>query len=131
MSSLPGRLRRLVAAQVALGLISVAVAATRIDDHPTPAVWTVLLAVTLLAGGDLPLVHVRFGKDRSSFTCSEAAMVAGMVLLPAPWLPIVAATGALLLHGAMRRAPIKIAYNAASFATGGLLVWLTYAVLAQ
>ncbi|HVF21169.1 MAG TPA: ATP-binding protein [Mycobacteriales bacterium] len=130
MSSLPGRLRRLVAAQVALGLGSVAVAATRIDDHPTPAVWIVLLAVALLAGGDLPLVHVRFGKDRSSFTCSEAAMVAGMVLLPAPWLPIVAASGALLLHGSMRRAPIKVVYNAASFATGGMLVWATYALLA-
>ncbi len=130
MSAMPGRLRRLVAVQVLLGLVSVAVGISRIGHHPRPAVWTVLLAVTLLAFGDLPLVHVRFGKDRSSFTCSEAAMVAGMVLLPAPWLPVAAATGALALHSSMRRAPVKVAYNAASFATGGMLVWATYAVLA-
>ena len=123
---MPGRLRNLVALQVTLGVASLVIAVTRLGDHPSPELWLVLVAVGLLAAGDLPLVHVRFGRDRSSYTCSEAAMVAGLVLLPAPWLPLVAAAGALILHGGMKRSPVKVAYNAASFATAGLLVWWTF-----
>lgn len=127
---MPLKLRRTVVGLIAFGILSLALALSQIATGPAPEAWLVLVVIGMLAAGDVPLVHVRFGGDRTSFTCSEAAMIAGLIILPAPWLPVVAATGALLLHGGMRRPPVKVAYNVATFATCGLLVWGTFAILA-
>ncbi len=81
-----------------------------------------LVVVALVVGlGDLPIVHVRYGDDVHSFTWSEAALVAGLVLLPTWWLPAIGAIPVGLQHVLLRRPAVKALFNASSYAFGSFL----------
>src|SRR5437870_5592836 len=74
--------------------------------------------------GDIAVLHLRFGHNQHSFTWSETAVVLGLVLLPSPWLPIVAPLSVALAHLVARRPLVKVAFNSMSFAVGVYLARL-------
>src|SRR6266571_4977229 len=64
-------------------------------QHPylfsqVPATWKMVLASAAFAFGDIAVLHIRFGHDQHSFTWSESAVIVGLVVLPSPWLRLVA-----------------------------------------
>ena len=133
MSAAPGPpapLRRLVTAVVLLGAASVGIASTQLDQHEIPAPWQLLLAIALIAAGDVLVLHVRFGSDRMSFTWGEASVVLGLVLLPGPWLTAAALVAVGVVNLAHRRPAQKVAFNAASMACGTYLAaWVGEAIV--
>jgi len=91
-----------------------------------------LVIVALVVGlGDLPIVHVRYGDDVHSFTWSEAALVAGLVLLPTWWLPAIGAIPVGVQHLLLRRPSVKALFNASSYAVGAFLATGTYALATE
>ena len=97
--------------------------AALIEEAPSPL--GLLFVCFALVVGDLPVVHVRHGDQNHTFTWSEAALVTGLVLLPAGWLPLVGVGVIALAHLGLRRPPMKAAFNAFSFATSAFLARAT------
>ena len=117
----PLRLRVLMWLVIGAGAVSFVTAVAEVADGDIPAPWRLALAAALFVLGDTCLVNIRFGHNSHSFTWSETAMVVGLVLLPGPWLRIVAPLAVGVAHGAARRAPAKVAFNTMSIATETLL----------
>ena len=121
---MPARLRIYVYAVIAAGLVVIAYGLPRAASHPTEW-WRVAVATAIFLLGDAALLHLRFGRDRYSFTWSEVAVVIGLALLPLGWLRLVSFVGVALAHAFARRAPVKVLFNAAAFAVGTALARLT------
>ena len=94
---------------------------------PDMRALTVVLGIFLL--GDVPLLHIRFGRDHHSYTLSEVALVAGLWLLPLSWLQLVAPLAVAVAHLLARRSYLKVAFNAAALATGIVLAGGVYTLL--
>ena len=124
------RLHRLVLAVVGLGLISLTIAAVAAGGSSTPSAGRFALATAALLAGDIALIHIRIGHNNISWTFSEAGLVAGLLLLPSPWLVPVAATAVAGAHLLARRSPLKVGYNAMTAATGVLLARGVYGLVA-
>jgi predicted signal transduction protein with EAL and GGDEF domain len=67
-----------------------------------PPLWRFALALALLIAAQQLVLYARVGAAVLALTWGEAALVIGLVLVPAGWLPLVFATGALL-GAALRR----------------------------
>ncbi|HEX2700670.1 MAG TPA: EAL domain-containing protein [Acidimicrobiales bacterium] len=110
------RFRLLMWLVIGSGAVSLVTAVMSASGGQVPHLWRLGVTAALFVAGDLCLVHIRFGHNHHSFTWSESAMVAGLVLLPGPWLRIVAPLSVGLAHGVARRSPLKVAFNAMSIA---------------
>jgi diguanylate cyclase (GGDEF)-like protein len=110
----PRRLQALVVLVLGLGAAALVVSLAAAAHTAHPKAGHLILAGALLAAGDLAVLHLRFGRERFSFTWSEASVIFGLVLVPWPWLTIVAACSVALAHTFAGRSPLKIAFNAAT-----------------
>ena len=109
------RLRLLVTLVGIAGLAAASSAIPRLlEGGVTPEWWKLALAGAAFVAGDLVLLHLRFGKDNYSFTWSEAAVVVGLAIVPAPFLRLVAPAGVALAHS--WRSPAKMIFNAGASA---------------
>jgi diguanylate cyclase (GGDEF)-like protein len=106
---------------IGAGVVLVAAAVPRAVAAGPPPLWRLALAALALVAGDMVLLHLRFGHDQHSFTWSEAAVIIGLVALPSPWLPLTAVVSIAVAHLVARRALLKVAFNATSFAAGCVL----------
>ncbi|MEY2569041.1 MAG: hypothetical protein QOE35_3570 [Actinomycetota bacterium] len=110
--------RRLwTAAVVLLGAGVVATTVQRGLGSP-PAVWKLAVAALAFLAGDVPALKFRLGRDHHSFTWSETAVVMGLVLLPGPWLVVLAPVCVSAAHLLAKQPAGKVAFKAAAFATG-------------
>ena len=117
----PLRFRLLMALVTGLGAVSLLTALPAAASSDVPALWRLALVGALFVAGDTCLLRIRFGHNHHSFTWAETAMVVGLVLVPSPWLRIVAPLAVGVAHGAARRSPMKVAFNALSIATEALV----------
>ena len=117
------RLHVLLAFVIAVGALVVAASAVRAttSDAPVPASWRLVSVVALFFLGERALFHLRFGRDQQSFNWLETAAVLGLVIVPAPWLSLMAPLGACLVHVSRRRPIVKTAFNTFSCAAGVFL----------
>jgi diguanylate cyclase (GGDEF)-like protein len=123
----PPRLRLLVTVVYATGLVALGAVALLGGRAAVPEPWQVLLAMVAFGICDIPLLHIRFGTHRYSFTWSELAVIIGLVLLPPVWLVPLAALAVLGAHTLARLSAVKSFFNALSCAAG---VGAAYAVMA-
>jgi diguanylate cyclase (GGDEF)-like protein len=107
----PRRLRLLVLAVGGAGAACILIAALSLRGAHSVSDSRLMLAATLVAAGDLAVLHLRFGGERYSFTWSEAAFVLGVVLVPFPYLVLVAPLSVAAIHALSRRHPVKLVYN--------------------
>jgi diguanylate cyclase (GGDEF)-like protein len=114
----PFRLRLLVGAVTGSGALVLLALAPSLLGGDVPAAWRLALTASAFAVGDIALLHLRFGTHRYSFTWGEFAVVLGLVLLPLPWLALVATLAVLPAHTLNRLSPVKVAFNTLSYATG-------------
>jgi diguanylate cyclase (GGDEF)-like protein len=115
------RLRLLLTFVIGSGALVVVTRIAHVVTGPPPPLWRLAAAATLFYLGERAMFHLRFGQDQQSFNWLETATVVGLVILPSPWLSLMAATGACLVHAWRRRPPVKIAFNTLSCATGVFL----------
>ncbi|MHB2024615.1 MAG: hypothetical protein ACYCO3_15040 [Mycobacteriales bacterium] len=98
--------------------VTAAAVVARLGYGSGVAWWALpLLAVAVIAF-EVAVVHIAFGRQRWTFSLTEAALAAAFVLRPGGWIPIAAAIGitvALLLR---RQSGLKFAYNIAQFTLG-------------
>ncbi|MGH9281595.1 MAG: diguanylate cyclase domain-containing protein, partial [Acidimicrobiales bacterium] len=127
---MPRRFRLLLALVVGSGAASILAALPDALSGDVPPAWRLVLAGALFALGDICLLKIRFGHNHHSFTWSETALVAGLVLVPSPWLRIIAPLAVGAAHAAARRSPLKVAFNAMSIATEVLLARLVLEAVA-
>ena len=120
-----GRLRLLLVLVLGSGGAAVLSAPPLAGAVPDPWAFWLVAAGFLL--GEVAPVHVRIGHNRYSYTLSEAPLVVGLVVIGSPWVAVAAAVGLTTAHVALRRSPLKIAYNALSNAAGAMLAWFVVA----
>jgi hypothetical protein len=90
-----------------------------------PPLALVVGLLVLAALGDVLYVPVRRGEETEELTLYEAAVVAGVLLLPARealWVPIVASALTSLL---LRRDPVKSVFNLGNFGAATAVLVLT------
>lgn len=123
-------LRLLIAAVIAGGATSIVLGPALAGPSELPSPLHLGFALLAFVIGDSLLLDLRFGKDRYSFTGSEAAVVVALVLVPPAWAPAVGAAGIAAAHLLARRPLVKIAYNASVAAAGMGLAVLLFSLVA-
>lgn len=84
-----------------------------------PAAWAVPTLVAAVAISELANVHLNFGRQRWSFSCTEGVVGAALVFATGGWIAVVVAIGALIA-GCVSRAPrLKTCFNVAQFGASG------------
>jgi len=106
------------------GAVAAVASAVAISAAPTPS--AVGLSAVLIGLGELQFVHIRHSGENHSFNWSEAALVAGLVLLPAWWLAPVGAVSVAVAQGALRRPAVKVAFNALSFSVAAVAATIAH-----
>jgi diguanylate cyclase (GGDEF)-like protein len=112
-----------------LGALTAAASLLLISATPVPAM--VVLSAVIIGLGELQFVHIRHGGENHSFNWSEAALVAGLVLLPAWWLPPVGAVAVAVAQWALKRDAVKVAFNALSFSVAAFAVTVVHQLVSD
>ncbi|MDR7279274.1 putative bifunctional diguanylate cyclase/phosphodiesterase [Catenuloplanes atrovinosus] len=126
-STMGGPVRALYATVLAVALTAVLigllipVSGTVPSRLPAPMSWAVVAG--LVACGQLARVRVQVTTGSVSVTWGEAALIVGLHLLPAPWLPAATAAGAVLAWtvlsaGRVHRATAEAVHAGASLVAG-------------
>ncbi|HEX3707469.1 MAG TPA: hypothetical protein VHV76_12650 [Mycobacteriales bacterium] len=79
-------------------------------DYSIPA-----LAVSVFAA-ELAVVHLSFGKQRWTFSVTEAAIAAAYVYSPRAWTVLATAAGVFLAQVVRRQDPLRLSYTVMRFA---------------
>ena len=74
-----------------------------------------VLAVSVLAA-ELAVVHLSFGKQRWTFSVTEAAIAAAYVYSPRAWTVVATAAGVFLAEALKRQPPLRLAFTVTQFA---------------
>jgi diguanylate cyclase (GGDEF)-like protein len=113
--------RRYIALVCLAACACVTTAAFVAVDTPLGSWWRFVLVVGLFAAATLPWLEVRVGSDKLVMAWSEAAVAAGLVLLPPAWVVLAVACGGLLVAVVERRKPIKTTFNIAMYVVGSAI----------
>jgi diguanylate cyclase (GGDEF)-like protein len=109
---------KLFASFVAVGgMACLAWAGSRLSAPPS---WLHVTAVTgLVAVATVYSVRLRIRGEPSAFSCSSAALLLALAILPGPWAVICVTAGVLVTQVANSRfTPVKVALNTAAHAIG-------------
>ncbi|WP_250285619.1 MULTISPECIES: putative bifunctional diguanylate cyclase/phosphodiesterase [unclassified Frankia] len=91
----------------------------RLPETAGPVSWYRLaLGIACVAIGPIPLLRVRSGHHTGDYDLSEASVVIGLALLPAPQLVTISAVVVPVMHAILRRPPVKVIFNGASATLG-------------
>jgi diguanylate cyclase (GGDEF)-like protein len=97
------------------------IAGWTLSRHEPPSVAHLVLYAGLVVGGELFIVSARFGSHQIRFGWGEAALLVGLVLLPAPWLIVCAACAISVTQLSRGFPPAKIVLNGAATTLGAAL----------
>lgn len=121
----PVRLRRSAPelAVVAVGVLSVLAAVLLVSttgwgDAPLWALPALALAVALT---EVAVVHLQFGRQRWTFSLTEAVIAGALVLSTGGWAVVAVALGVLAAQVVRRQPRLKLAFNVAQFAASAAL----------
>ena len=81
-----------------------------------PDAWRLVLTAGLILLGEAPLLSVRLGHHREVYTFGDAALIAGLVLLPSAWLVLGEAILVTILYVCLRQPLVKASFNGANAA---------------
>ena len=114
MSAAPPRLVgvRLTAAACLAAAVAVVVA----TGWGSPAWWALPALAGAVAVSELAVVHLQFGRQRWTFSLTEAVLGAALVLAPGGWTVAAVALGVASAQRVRAQPPLKLAFNVAQFA---------------
>jgi len=87
--------------------------------------WGLPLLAGAVAGCEIAVVHLAFGRQRWTFSLTEAALAAAFVLDPGGWVIVAAALGIVVALAVRRQPRLKFEYNVAQFCAGTALAAAT------
>jgi hypothetical protein len=101
-----------------LGGVAVAAAAgvAVANGWGAPVGWALPALIAAVVVTELAVVHLTFGRQRWTFSLTEAAIAAAFVHAPGSWTVVAVATGVLVAQVARRQERLKVGYNVAQFA---------------
>ncbi|MEO6713976.1 MAG: hypothetical protein ABIM89_11180 [Mycobacteriales bacterium] len=102
----------------AVGAALSAVAGLLFADWGTPRLWAIpaLALATLL--GEIAVVHLNFGRQRYSFSCTEGVIGASLVAATGSWMIVAVALGAFAAQYMRHQPKLKLWFNVAQFSAG-------------
>jgi hypothetical protein len=113
----PQRVVRAVAAATAV----VGCLATAVDTWGAPTWWAPLLLALAVAGSEMAVVSLQFGRQTWTFSLTESALGAAWVVGTGSWTTAAVFGGVLIAQTALRRPTLKKLFNLSVFATGAAL----------
>ena len=105
------RVNLLVAAAVA-----VAIACVSRTGLGLPGWWALPLLAATVAASELAVVHLSFGRQRYSFSCTDGAIGASLVFATGSWVVGAVVAGVFVAQLVRRQPRVKISFNLAQFA---------------
>ena len=110
-------------AATSAALLAVAVGA--LTGWGRPAWWAVPLVAACVAVAEVAVVHLQFGRQRWTFSLTEAVLGAALVFAGGAWTVAAMAVGVAVAQLVRRQPTLKLQYNVAQFAAatalGGLV----------
>ena len=98
-----------VAALVAAALCAAA------QGWGTPAWWALPVLAAVVAGAEVAVVHLHFGRQRWTFSLTEGALGAAWVAATGSWTVVAVVLGVLAAQVLRRQPRLKLLYNVAQF----------------
>lgn len=122
MSPRAGSSRTVRLVAVACVLVAVAIcAATGWGDVPP---WAVLGLAGVVAVCEIAVVHLQFGRQRWTFSLTEGALGAALVVSPGAWTVVAVVLGAAVAQVVRNQPALKQQFNIAQFAAATALAQL-------
>lgn len=87
----------------------------------SPAWWGLPLLAAGVAGAEVAVVHLQFGRQRWTFSLTEAVIGAALVYAGGAWTIVAIALGVGLAQLVRRQPALKLQYNVAQFAVAAAL----------
>ncbi|MHB8452168.1 MAG: hypothetical protein ACYDAQ_17215 [Mycobacteriales bacterium] len=90
-----------------------------------PGAWAVPALLAGVALSEIAVVHLAFGRQRWTFSCTDALLGAAFVLAPGAWVALAVAGGVAVAQLLRRQPRLKAAFNVSQFcfaATGAAAV---------
>ena len=81
-----------------------------------PAMWAPFALAAGVALSELAVVHLAFGRQRWSFSCTDGAIGAALVFATGSWTVLAVVAGVLVAQLARRQPRLKVWFNVAQFA---------------
>jgi hypothetical protein len=81
-----------------------------------PAMWAPFALAVAVAVSEVAVVHLAFGRQRWSFSCTDGAIGAALVLAGGGWTVGAVVVGVLVAQTARRQPRLKVWFNVAQFA---------------
>jgi len=81
-----------------------------------PGWWALPLLALVVAASELAVVHLSFGRQRYSFSCTDGAIGASLVFATGSWIVAAVLLGVFVAQLARRQPRLKIGFNLAQFA---------------
>ena len=102
----------------ALGSLALGAAAALVVNAGwgEPAWWAVPLLAAAVAASELAVVHLSFGRQRYSFSCTDSAIGAALALVAGSWIVVAVVLGVLAAQVVRRQPLLKVGFNLAQFA---------------
>jgi membrane protein YdbS with pleckstrin-like domain len=107
----PARLVRLVAV---LSLLAAGVACVLTGWGAVPW-WAVLVLAGAVAVSEVAVVHLQFGRQRWTFSLTEAALGAALVVTPGAWTVLAVGLGVVIAQHVRHQPRLKREFNVAQF----------------
>lgn len=89
-----------------------------------PAWWAVPLLAGAVAAAEVAVVHLQVGRQRWTFSLTEAALGAALVCAGGAWVALAVALGVALAQYLRHQPPLKLGFNVAQFALSTALAAL-------
>jgi len=82
----------------------------------SPALWAPFALAAGVAASELAVVHLAFGRQRWSFSCTDGAIGAALVFATGGWATLAVVVGVLVAQTIRRQPRLKVWFNVAQFA---------------
>lgn len=124
----PGTSHPLVAVRAVAALSAVLAAVVGAGTGwGSPRWWAVPLLAALVAGAEVAVVHLQFGRQRWTFSLTEAAIAGALACAGGAWTVVGVAVGVAVAQRLRRQQRLKLQYNVAQFAAATALAELVAA----
>ncbi|MCU1621328.1 MAG: hypothetical protein JWL79_173 [Frankiales bacterium] len=107
-----------VVSAVAAATAVVGVLATCFDVFASPAWWAVPVLALAVAGSEMAVVNLQFGRQSWSFSLTESALGGAWVIGTGSWTTLGVFLGVLIAQTALRRPTVKKLFNLSIFTSG-------------
>jgi hypothetical protein len=101
---------------VAAACLVVALTLALLEGWGHPSWWAVPALALAVLGSEVAVVHLQFGRQRWTFSLTEAVIGGAILLAGGAWAVAAVMAGVLAAQAVRRQPPLKLAYNVAQFA---------------